>query len=461
MHWCARQLSLAWVFLAVGSSFSFGQVVAVSNFAETGRSLQRSRMTTYNDQLYFSVGINDTNVRELWRFDGTEIGVVQGDFVGDSEISLDEFTEFKGNLYFTADRGTHGQELYRFDGNEVTLAADISPGISSSSPVGLYVHNNELFFSAQEGGSFNNLWKYDGTAATRVATFNDPRASVVTGGSYNNELYFGADDGTSGMELWKYDGSGVSQVADINLGSGDSFPRDFVVAEDKMYFKATTPENGQEIWQYDRNGAALLVDTNPGAFSSDPGYLTVVGDDLLFSGVAWAKRFLFRANDGVVTKIMDGGGPVDIGTGELATIHGRRINGVEFNDLYLLDGSFYRTTVPSAGPFETLGQELYFGCACEEGELYRLAKPGDADGDGAVTFADFLTLSQNYGTSGAWIDGDFTNDGMVTFGDFLDMSENFGADAAIVRRVQPIPEPSSHLFALLGIVILFARRRSR
>ena len=455
-------MCLAGTALVMGASISFGQVVAVSDFSDNGRSLQRSSMANYNDQLFFSVGIDDTNIRELWQFDGTEIGLVQSGFVGDSEISIDEFTEFQGNLYFTADRGTHGQELYRYDGNEVTLAADIDPGLNSSSPVGLHVHNNELFFSAQENGSFNNLWKFDGTNASRVATFDNPRSSVVTGGSFNNELYFGADDGNSGMELWKYDGSGVAQVADINTGSGDSFPRDFVVAEDRIYFKATTTEFGQEIWQFDQiNGASLLVDTNPGSFSSDPGFLTLDDDNLLFSGVSRKRRFLFSANDdGVVTQVTDGGGPVDIGTGELATIHGRRIGGVEYNDLYLLDGTFFRTTVPSVGSFEILDEDLYFGCACDEAELYRLAQPGDVNADGSVNFADFLVLSQNFGSNGSWPDGDFGNDGMVSFSDFLDLSENFGTEG-IIRRATPVPEPSANLIALIAIVAIFSRRRSR
>ena len=53
--------------------------------------------------------------------------------------------------------------------------------------------------------------------------------------------------------------------------------------------------------------------------------------------------------------------------------------------------------------------------------------PGDTDGNGAVDFADFLTLSANFGAVDAvWADGDFDGSGGVDFADFLLLSQNFG-----------------------------------
>ena len=52
---------------------------------------------------------------------------------------------------------------------------------------------------------------------------------------------------------------------------------------------------------------------------------------------------------------------------------------------------------------------------------------GDANMDGAVSFADFLILSANFGsTDAAFADGDFDDDGTVSFTDFLILSANFG-----------------------------------
>lgn len=52
---------------------------------------------------------------------------------------------------------------------------------------------------------------------------------------------------------------------------------------------------------------------------------------------------------------------------------------------------------------------------------------GDANLDGSVNFADFLTLSHNFGkTNAAWEMGDFAGGPTVDFGDFLSLSSNFG-----------------------------------
>lgn len=57
--------------------------------------------------------------------------------------------------------------------------------------------------------------------------------------------------------------------------------------------------------------------------------------------------------------------------------------------------------------------------------------PGDINTDGSVDFADFLTLSSNFGKSNAVAaDGDIDGDGTVGFADFLALSANFG-DSAI------------------------------
>ena len=52
---------------------------------------------------------------------------------------------------------------------------------------------------------------------------------------------------------------------------------------------------------------------------------------------------------------------------------------------------------------------------------------GDANDDGEVESADFLTLASNFGRVDAvWEDGDFNADGAVNFSDFLILSDNFG-----------------------------------
>ena len=84
---------------------------------------------------------------------------------------------------------------------------------------------------------------------------------------------------------------------------------------------------------------------------------------------------------------------------------------------------------------------------------------GDADGNGAVEFADFLVLSGNFGGEGQYTDGDFDLNGSVEFADFLILSSNFGQSGAVAA----VPEPSTISIAM--IVFCFAmlplRRRGR
>ena len=77
--------------------------------------------------------------------------------------------------------------------------------------------------------------------------------------------------------------------------------------------------------------------------------------------------------------------------------------------------------------------------------------PGDADLDGDVDFADFLALSNNFGSSGTWSQGDFNEDRRVEFNDFLLLSDNFGDNAAVA-----VPEPGASSIALLSLRLCVA-----
>lgn len=56
-----------------------------------------------------------------------------------------------------------------------------------------------------------------------------------------------------------------------------------------------------------------------------------------------------------------------------------------------------------------------------------LLRLGDLNGDGTVSFEDFLVLGNNFGTENATLaDGDLNGDGLVGFADFLILTENFG-----------------------------------
>ena len=84
---------------------------------------------------------------------------------------------------------------------------------------------------------------------------------------------------------------------------------------------------------------------------------------------------------------------------------------------------------------------------------------GDADLNGTVEFADFLSLSAHFGQAGGWAQGDFDGNGDVRFADFLLLSSNFGQTAPAAATV---PEPST-LMPMLVVACAaswFRRRRS-
>ena len=83
---------------------------------------------------------------------------------------------------------------------------------------------------------------------------------------------------------------------------------------------------------------------------------------------------------------------------------------------------------------------------------------GDLDSDGTVAFADFLVLSQNFGSADVpYASGDVDCDGTVAFADFLVLSQNFGQSSA----AQAVPEPAGFAIAAMGALFLGLMRRRR
>lgn len=86
--------------------------------------------------------------------------------------------------------------------------------------------------------------------------------------------------------------------------------------------------------------------------------------------------------------------------------------------------------------------------------------PGDANGDGRVTFEDFAVLQNHYGqATDVWTRGNFNFDGVVDFADFA-LLQNYYGQAGGVGQLGLAPEPVSLCFLGFGALTVL-RRRSR
>lgn len=91
--------------------------------------------------------------------------------------------------------------------------------------------------------------------------------------------------------------------------------------------------------------------------------------------------------------------------------------------------------------------------------------PGDIDGNGDISFADFLILSANFRSDAqAYSDGNINVHGTIDFADFLILSNNFGKTveaASASGTASAVPEPSGCFLASIAPLALLARRSRR
>jgi ELWxxDGT repeat protein len=290
-----------------------------------GNSSSPSNFVELNDKLYFSAN-NRENGNELYVTDGTAEGtqLVADIYPGKDNYGNGNpgayptnLVEFNDKLYFTANNGENGNELYVSDGTAegTQLLADLRTGEDifgntyGSYPDNFLEFNGKLYFSADNGENGGELYVTDGTkegtellvdiypGEDNYGNINGSQPSNLV--EFNDKFYFSAGNEENGVELFVSDGTaaGTQLVADINQDTDSSgfpyssSPSGLVVFNDKLYFTANDSENGSELYVSDgtTEGTQLVADIFPGlnnySFpnSSSPSDLTVLGDELFFS----------------------------------------------------------------------------------------------------------------------------------------------------------------------------------
>ena len=84
---------------------------------------------------------------------------------------------------------------------------------------------------------------------------------------------------------------------------------------------------------------------------------------------------------------------------------------------------------------------------------------GAMNRDGSVDAADYTVWANGFGTAEAsYDDGDFSRNGSVDAADYTIWANEFGS---VVMAPQAVPEPSTFLLAIVGIIGLSCYRRRR
>ncbi len=183
------------------------------------------------------------------------------------------FTEYNGNLFFTAITNPLNPSTYSFyksNGTEAgtTIIKNLRAFSQTAGKFNFIEYNNEIYFTV----SNNQLWKSDGTTSGTVFlkthTANISKMFVA-----NGFLFY------SSGELWRTDGTilGTLKLSDTPSGGYGTYAN-------KFYFNTTTIANGNELWISDGNlaGTTLLKDIYPGTANSNPTGFTEYNGFLYF-----------------------------------------------------------------------------------------------------------------------------------------------------------------------------------
>ncbi len=452
-------------------------------------------LTVFNDSLVFAAITEDTG-DEIWRSNGVESGTSRVADInpgrrGSAPGSLSGFFEFNDHLYFNAE-GELGVELYRTDGESVELVFDADGGNDDSWPEQFTPFNGDLYFLAETQGERSNynafLYRVDGDTGEASVVFEksvDLREGLIVVG---DQLFFAAEDEERGMELYVSDGTtaGSRLVREIMPGESGSNPRSFFELNGRLFFAAGdtfidgTNRVVHQLWSTD---GTLFNTRQLGEAQLDPDVPFVAyNDEVYYRAYEEANGFELYRSDGtgagtdLVVDIFPGGNnslafPQTVFEGELLFLADNGENGME---IWTWDGTTAEmaeihlgvggtTSEPALFGFTQLGNDLIFEASSpfygeelfvirgSEVQVERL--PGDADGNNAVEFADFLILSSNFGkTDAVFDDGDFDGSGDVAFADFLILSQNFGTTLAANAVAGSAAEPPSQTAAAFSSV---------
>jgi glucose/arabinose dehydrogenase len=357
----------------------------------------------------------------------------------------------------------------------------------------------------------------DPLSQTEVLSFSQPQSNHNGGWmgfGPDGYLYIssgdggGSDDNDAGHTL---ETGNAQDITDNLLGKmlridvgGDDFPgdagRNYAIPADNPFVGVTGDD---EIWSYGlRNPWRPSFDRQTGdLWIADVGQNTREEVDYQSAASAGGENYGWRLREGSIqTPAASSGGPAPpgaiepiyeyehgIGPGEGYSLTGgyvyrgpvgeirgnyffadyvsEQIWSMRYDGETVTDFTDWTTEfTPDAGEIDNIssfGEDAVGNLYILDlgGEVFRVTGPvpGDANGDGAVTDADYTIWADHYGQSGADAStGDFNGDGSVTDADYTIWADNYGIPSV------GVPEPAAMVIVALGFVgVLWRQRGSR
>ena len=261
--------------------FDGSGVGVVANINPSGSSSPEN-LIAYNDALYFTAD-DGSHGRELWKFDGTQASIVQDLIPGSLHPRYSRAAVFNNELYMAGAAPLTGRELLKTDGNQIVLASDppLGPASAIENPAELTVYAGNLYFKAKGIGTdyHQRLWRFDGDMASMVSSsvrLEQPYASLTI---FDQELYF-TDLG--GQRLYKYNGDRLALAADLSYPVSLSHS---VALDSELVFSASMPAIGRKLWSFDGTTAAMIADPDPGYSDARYAEMMVAGGDVYFPAI--------------------------------------------------------------------------------------------------------------------------------------------------------------------------------
>lgn len=198
---------------------------------------------------------------------------------------IHDFITFKNKVFFSGSLQYVGEQLCYVSNDSIKVVTNEDYTSNTLNILGQV--NDKIIFEyrkAEQDVGRLYLWSSDGTTQGTSIISRDVYFSgsgypdSYTGGErrpavFQNRIFFSGTTMNEGEEVWFTDGTaaGTKMLIDINPGTANSKPTDFIAFNNRLYFVANHPTYGGELWYFEPN--CLSAKSLSGISTQDEGSL--------------------------------------------------------------------------------------------------------------------------------------------------------------------------------------------